>query len=149
MRSGTESVSQQRRLMLIELPIQVSGYDIDVMGIVSNIVYVRWFEDLRWQFLEKYYPFEDIYRSGLSPILSHTEVEYKAPLTVFDAPVGRCWVTALRKSRWEMAFELEVNGKIHTTGRQCGYFFDLERKRPARIPQRLLSAFEQEGGVLG
>lgn len=136
------------RLMLVEMPIPVNGYDIDVMGIVSNIVYVRWFEDLRWAFLERYYPYQEIYQSGLSPILAHTEIEYKAPLTVFDRPTGRCWVTMLKKSRWEMAFELEISGKIHTTGRQCGYFYDLQRKRPARIPERLLTQYLQAGGTL-
>ena len=32
---------------LVEMPLKVQGYDIDVAGIVSNIVYVRWLEDLR------------------------------------------------------------------------------------------------------
>ncbi len=28
--------------LLIEMPIKINFYDIDAMGIVSNIVYVRW-----------------------------------------------------------------------------------------------------------
>jgi acyl-CoA thioester hydrolase len=42
--------------MLVELEIKIKAYDIDVMGIVSNIVYVRWFEDLRTLFLIHFYP---------------------------------------------------------------------------------------------
>ena len=33
-------------LLVAEREIEVNNYDIDAMGIVSNIVYIRWFEDL-------------------------------------------------------------------------------------------------------
>jgi len=42
----------QKRTLNIDLPITVKTYDIDFMGIVSNISYVRWMEDLRLQFLD-------------------------------------------------------------------------------------------------
>jgi len=35
------------RPFLIEVPLPVRTYDIDFAGIVSNIVYIRWLEDLR------------------------------------------------------------------------------------------------------
>ena len=35
------------RVMELEMPLKVRAYDVDAMGYVSNIVYVRWFEDLR------------------------------------------------------------------------------------------------------
>lgn len=38
-------------LLVVEKEIEVNGYDIDVMGVVSNIVYIRWFEDLRIVFI--------------------------------------------------------------------------------------------------
>jgi len=50
MKGKTQSV----RPMLIQKPLKINGYDIDVMGIVSNIVYIRWFEDLRFEFLDRY-----------------------------------------------------------------------------------------------
>ena len=53
------------RPMEIEMPITINGYDVDVMGIVNNIVYIRWFEDLRLQFLAKYYPYDEIVRSEI------------------------------------------------------------------------------------
>lgn len=31
-------------LLVAEREIEVNNYDIDAMGIVSNIVYIRWFE---------------------------------------------------------------------------------------------------------
>ena len=77
------------RPLLIEKQLKVNGYDIDVMGIVSNIVYVRWFEDLRYRFLDTFCPFEELLARNQSPILSRTEVEYKYPLTIYDHnPLG-------------------------------------------------------------
>ena len=40
----------------IEMPIRVNGYDVDFQGVVHNIVYVRWFEDLRMRLLDAYLP---------------------------------------------------------------------------------------------
>ena len=42
------------RILVAERELEVNGYDIDAMGIVSNIVYVRWFEDLRTDFINQH-----------------------------------------------------------------------------------------------
>jgi acyl-CoA thioester hydrolase len=39
------------QMMLVELELPIRTYDIDFAGIVSNIVYIRWLEDLRIQML--------------------------------------------------------------------------------------------------
>ncbi len=43
-----------RRIVERDLPIRT--YDIDFAGIVGNIVYVRWLEDLRLAMMEEAYP---------------------------------------------------------------------------------------------
>ncbi|MGO9114694.1 MAG: hypothetical protein ACLP9L_36220 [Thermoguttaceae bacterium] len=37
----------------VQVPLRVKPYDIDVVGVVSNIVYVRWMEDLRLAMLDR------------------------------------------------------------------------------------------------
>ena len=37
----------KERQLIAEKEITINAYDIDARGIVSNIVYIRWFEDLR------------------------------------------------------------------------------------------------------
>ena len=39
-----------------EQPLPIRTYDIDFAGIVSNIVFVRWLEDLRLGLLDQAYP---------------------------------------------------------------------------------------------
>ncbi len=129
--------------MLIEKQLKVNGYDIDVMGIVSNIVYVRWFEDLRFQFLDTYSPFEDMVARNQSPILARTEIEYRYPLTIYDKPVGRVWVERLERARWHVAFEIEAGGRLHCVGKQTGYFYDIERQRPIPTPEDLKRQYEE------
>jgi len=133
-----------QRPMLIEKEIEVKGYDIDIMGIVSNIVYVRWFEDLRLVFLNAYCPYQEMIGGKRSPILMKTEIEYKASLTFFDHPVGRCWMSNIGRSKWEMEFEIASGQITNCTGKQMGCFFDLEKKRPIPLPQRLVEQYEKE-----
>lgn len=135
----------RNRKMMIEKKLPVQAYDIDAMGIVSNIVYVRWFEDLRMEFLNKTYPLREMLKSHISPVLMHTEVDYLKPITIFNQPIGRCWLANMGNSSWEMAFEIAVEDTVYCKGKQKGCFFDLEKKKVARIPAPLRSAIEVEG----
>lgn len=132
------------RPMLIERPIKINGYDIDVMGIVSNIVYVRWFEDLRMAFLDTYWPYARMVAENQSPVLAHTEVDYKSPLVITDEPIGRLWVAEFSRARWRMEFEIATDKRIHCMGLQHGYVVDLTRKRPIPMPSELVKAFEAD-----
>lgn len=129
-------------LMIVEMEIGIKAYDIDAMGIVSNIVYIRWFEDLRHLFLEKYFPYDEMIATNISPILIKTEIHYKVPLTIHDHPKGTCGIKNLGSSKWEMNFEIYSGNVIHCKGKQTGCFYSLEKKRPSLAPERLLEAYE-------
>ena len=64
------------RAFEVELAFNVGTYDIDFAGIVSNIVYLRWLEDLRLAMLEAHLPLEDQLAAGTTPVLLSTEIEY-------------------------------------------------------------------------
>ena len=128
--------------LLLEKNIKINGYDIDVLGIVSNIVYVRWFEDLRHHFLDEYWPYEEMLASNQSPVLAKTEVDYKHPLTIHDQPVGRIWVEHFGRGKWIMRFEILAAGKISCSGRQTGYVIDTQRMKPIPIPEGLRQKYE-------
>ncbi len=130
--------------MLVEHQFRVQAYDIDVMGIMSNIVYIRWFEDLRFLLLDKYWSYEEMLKIGQSPILSKTEVEYKRPLTIFDQPMGQLWMSDLTKSRWTINIEIKADDKLICSGKQMGYFYDMNRKRPVAIPKELQEIFQSQ-----
>lgn len=130
------------RLLLVERPFRIAAYDVDVMGIVSNLVYIRWFEDLRFAFLDEYWPYEDMTAQGLSPILAETHAHYHLPLTIHERPTGRAWVEEMRAARWTLGFEIASDAGVHCTGRQRGFIYHLERKRPVRLPPQLMEPWE-------
>lgn len=51
--------------LVAEKEIEVNNYDIDAMGIVSNIVYVRWFEDLRTVFINQYMNYSEMIKNHI------------------------------------------------------------------------------------
>jgi acyl-CoA thioester hydrolase len=130
--------------MMVEQNIPIRAYDVDAMGIVGNIVYVRWFEDLRHAFLDRYYPYHEMMGLNLSPVLIKTEVIYKAPLTIRDTPVGKCWMSNLGRTKWEMTFEIYSHDTLYCVGKQVGCIFDLEKNRAAPIPDRIIEEYKRE-----
>jgi acyl-CoA thioester hydrolase len=125
------------RVLLIERPIVVRTYDIDFANIVHNIVYLRWLEDLRSEVLVDVLPIDQILATGISPILTRTEIDYRWPVRIGDAVVGRMWVSELSRTRWTLSSEIVVADQVCAAGRQSGYFADLKTLRPVRVPEKL------------
>ena len=134
----------ERRALMIERPIVVRTYDIDFANIAHNIVYFRWLEDLRSEVLVDVLPIDEILATGISPILVESCIEYKWPVRIGDAPVGRMWVADLSRTRWTLAAEIVVGERVCAAARQSGYFADLKTMRPVRVPEKLRAAWENQ-----
>ena len=126
------------RLCPIELAIEIRGYDIDAWGIVSNIVYVRWLEDLRSTLLREFVDWQRYAREGHGPVLARTEIDYRRPLRLGDALSGRMWIESVRRSRWNVGAEFLVGGRAIAAARQEGYWVNLATVRPAPMPAEML-----------
>ena len=135
-------MSEQRPL-LIEIPFEVRSYDTDFMGIVNNIVYVRWLSDLRHEMLSRSVSLTELVDVGLAPALTRTDVRYKLPIRVLDKPVGRMWISRLRRATWEVQAEFVCGDQIMATAMQEGCFVHLESLRPARVPAAMREAFDE------
>lgn len=129
--------------LLIERPIVVRTYDVDFANIVHNIVYLRWLEDLRSEILVDTLPIEEILATGISPILTRTEIDYLWPVRIGDVVCGRMWVAELSRTRWTLASEITVGEHVCAAARQHGYFADLNSLRPVRVPEKLRSAWNE------
>ncbi|MDZ7725870.1 MAG: thioesterase family protein [candidate division KSB1 bacterium] len=122
----------------IEQPLKVQGYDIDVMGIVNNVVYLRWFEDLRMAFLDNMMPFSEMIAKGYSPVLVKTCIKYYKPLTIHDQPKGILTLTRLTRIRWSITIDIKTGETVHCHGEQQGAFFHLKNHKIAKIPQEFM-----------
>ncbi len=96
----------------VNLEFPVKTYDIDFAGIVSNIVYIRWLEDLRLKMLESYLPLEKLMTRGYCPIINSTEIKYKKALRMFDQPIGKMWVAELERLRCTLQAEIYLNDEV-------------------------------------
>ena len=118
-----------------EQPLPIRTYDIDFAGIVSNIVFIRWLEDLRLALLERAYPLVQALAEDVAPILLATRISYRRPVTIADRLVGRMRVAALGRVRWRLAAEFTVAGAVHAEAEQEGLFMRLSTRRPIAIPE--------------
>jgi acyl-CoA thioester hydrolase len=127
----------QKQPFEVELDLPVRTYDIDFAGIVSNIVYVRWLEDLRLEILARYFPLEEQLKDGIAPLIVQTKVDYKQPIRISDNPIGRMWIKTMESLRWSVNAEIVVNGKVAAFGEQVGIFVCLQNNKPIRMPEAL------------
>lgn len=122
----------------VTLNFTVRTYDIDFVGIVSNIVYVRWLEDLRLQALAEHFPLDRAMEElGIAPVLLRTEIDYKQPIRLFDPVVGVMWAAEIGRVRQVLQGEFSVNGELRAAGRQTTCFIDLKTGRPVPTPSAI------------
>ncbi len=136
-------MAEEKKNLLIEKEIKVASYDIDFAGIVSNISYIRWLEDLRLAWLEKYFSLSSQMDSGFIPILLETYIEYHHAIHMFDQVKGVMWVARLHSHKWRLKAEFVVKGQIMANAEQKGVFVDRHKWRPIRIPEQLKKLFFQ------
>lgn len=137
-------MAEDKENLFIEKEIRVASYDIDFAGIVSNISYIRWMEDLRLSWLEKYFSLNKQVEEGFIPILLETHIQYHHAIRMFDRVTGLMWVSRLHSHKWKVKAEFIVNEKVMATAEQKGVFVDQNTWRPIRIPDNLKKIYQKE-----
>ena len=127
----------------VTLDLSVKTYDIDFAGIVSNIVYIRWLEDLRLKLFESYLPLQSLMKKGYCPVIHSTAIEYKKALRVFDRPVGKMWMSQLGRLKCTLQAEIYLHDELVTSATQTGLFINLATMRPMPIPAELKAIYRQ------
>ena len=126
---------------IVERPIDIKTYDIDFAGIVGNIVYVRWLEDLRLAMMAEVYPLERAVADDVAPVLLETRVSYERPLTLGDRVTGRIWAIGMTGVRWRIGAEFRVGDTVHARAEQTGIFIRLSTRKPVPPPGILVERF--------
>ena len=122
--------------------LQPQFYDFDPLRIAHNVVYIRWLEDARFEFLNASpWPMSRCWAEDLSPALTGTEIRYHRPVRYGDAVSARLWVTRAGKSAWALAFEFAApeTGLVYASGTQTGCFLRPSNGRPVPMPPEFLA----------
>ncbi|NJO97193.1 MAG: acyl-CoA thioesterase [Hyellaceae cyanobacterium CSU_1_1] len=125
----------------LELPIKT--YDIDFAGIVSNIVYIRWLEDLRLKMFESNLLIEKLMSKGYCPTVNSTQIKYQKALRLGDRPVGKMWMSQLGRLRCTVQAEIYLGQEIAAIATQVGFFMSLETMRPMAMPEEIKDIYAE------
>ncbi len=127
----------------IQLELPIRPYDVDVAGIVSNIVYVRWLEDLRMELLRGHFPMKDLMARNLMPVLVRTEIDYRRSLRFHDGCTGRMQLAEIgRTSNTLRATFHNRAGELAAEATQIGVFVNSQTGRPVPLPDEIRAAFD-------
>ena len=136
-------MNMNQKPLEVTLKFSVKTYDIDFAGIVSNIVYLRWLEDLRLKILESYLPLEQLMAKGYCPIVNSTEIKYQKALRLGDSPVGKMWMSQLGRLRCTLQAEIYLGQEIAATATQVGFFISLETRRAIAMPEEFKNIYAE------
>lgn len=112
--------------------------DIDHMGHVNNVVYVRWVQEVaaaHWQSVTS----PETRLKFLWVVLRH-EIDYKNPTFLSDTITGTTWVPSYQGARSERIVQLtNQDGKIVAEAKTLWCMLDSSSMRPTRITDEVIS----------
>jgi acyl-CoA thioester hydrolase len=133
-----------KRCFEIIKQISVGTYDIDFAGHVSNIVYLRWMEDMRLMMFDKHFPLQGFMEQGLLPVIAATSIQYRGAIRLFDKPIGHMWIEELRPASVIFGGEVVLDGVVTTSVSHTGVFVSATSMKPVRIPKLISEKYQEQ-----
>ena len=129
----------------IHTDITVAWADMDALQHVNNVVYLRYFEIARIDFLNKINQFDTIKPGGIGPVISENNIRYKRPVTFPDTLTVGITISDIKSDRFMMNYSVFSHAQqaITTTGYSQVVMFDFKTGQKAAISEPLLSALYQ------
>ena len=124
-----------------ELSITVAPADIDRLGHVNNVAYLRWVQDAAVAHWSATAPAAD--QARLLWVVVRHEIDYLAPALPGDAIVARTWVGTATRIRFERCTELLRAGDrtVLAKARTIWCPIDAETRRPAPVSAEVRARF--------
>ncbi|MFJ4517336.1 acyl-CoA thioesterase [Streptomyces sp. NPDC088816] len=103
--------------------------DMDAYGHVNNVVFLRYLEEARIDFLFR--PDKEFKQGS---VVARHEIDYKRQLVHRHAPVDiELWVTEIRAASFTLGYEVKDGDQIYVRASTVIVPFDFEAQRPRRI----------------
>ena len=130
-----------------EIDVQIRPEDVDGMGHVNNIVYVRWVQEVALAHWAAAAPADA--QAAMTWVVLRHEIDYLRPARPGDAVRARTWIGAGESLRYERFTEIvRGDGTVLARGRTLWCPVDITTGRPKRVPPEVRAAFardEQDG----
>ncbi|MCX3286235.1 thioesterase family protein [Streptomyces sp. NEAU-H22] len=103
--------------------------DMDAYGHVNNVVFLRYLEEARIDFLFR--PEKDFEQGS---VVARHEIDYKRQLVHRHHPVDiELWVTEIRAASFTLTYEVKDGDQVYVRASTVIVPFDFEAQRPRRI----------------
>lgn len=135
-------------MMTFELPVQVVDADIDELGHASNIVFVRWIQDVALAHSVAVGLTVEAYRTiGAVFFVRRHEIDYLRPALRGDDLLLRTWIDSIFAAKCLRGTEIvrrDAGGGETMLARSMTTWgcVEIATGRPTRIPPAVRSAFE-------
>ena len=132
------------------MPITATAGDIDELGHVSNLVYVRWVLEVAMGHSRAVGWDHAQYRErGAVFVVRRHEIDYVLPVMLDDKLVATTWVDTWRGASCIRKTEIARGDQVVARGATTWAFMSFASGRPQRIPEDLVELFTKDVGTLG
>ena len=131
-----------------ELPIRVEPADIDELGHVNNVTYLRWVQDAAVADWRARAPAAD--QAKLFWVVVRHEIDYRQPARLGDAIIARTWVgVAVSRPRFERHTEVlrAADRKLLAKARTLWCPMDAATGKPAAVSPEVRASFSVDAPV--
>lgn len=124
--------------------------DLDANRHLNNVVFLRYFESARIDYLRRLVPAHDPTdpeAAGFGTIFAECHINYRSPVR-FDQEVAvTCRIGAVRRSSFRVEFEMRVEQRLVAEGYGVLVGFDYTAEQAAPLPDDLRTRLEGEAST--
>ena len=129
----------------VRISVPVAWGEMDAMGHVNNVVYLRYFESVRMVYLERIGLMAHMQEHGIGPILAETRCRFRIPLEYPDEVEVGARVARLETDRFLMNYAVvsRGHGKLAADGDGLIVTYDYDAGRKAPVPEATVAAIRE------
>ena len=131
--------------LVVGIEIPVAWGEQDAFGHLNNVVYFRYFENVRMHYLDRIGVLRSHQELGLGVILASTTCDFKRPVEWPARLTVRCGCTAVGNTSFTMAYEItDEHGAIVATGTSVQVMYDYRAGAKVRVPDAVRAAITSD-----
>jgi acyl-CoA thioester hydrolase len=123
--------------------------DLDAMRHLNNVVYLRYFESARIAFLgtliPEHSPANPESTQGFGLIFAEGHINYRSPVTFDEEVEVHCSIGEVRRSAFQVPFEMKVGDRLAAEGYGWLVGFDYAEQKAMPLPDTLRAALAADG----
>ena len=120
----------------------------DAFQHVNNVMYFRYFENVRVLYGEKIGIVDRMESHGIGPILAHTECRFVRPMTYPDTALCGARTISVQGSEMTLKYKLvsEKQNAVAAVGTSMGVYYDYRNLKRVDFPQELIDRIRELEG---